>query len=91
MTDCTTVGRQIWDYLDHEMTAERREVINAHIRACRDCFSLVRFDAAFLQRVRAVKDTPLFVDDLRQRLAAAMREQGVAPPDTLPTTTAESP
>lgn len=80
MTDCETVLRQIWDYLDDELSASDRAEIERHIRACHHCFDVARFDAAFLGRLRDVKAQPLIIEELRQRLIRQMREEGMPPP-----------
>jgi anti-sigma factor RsiW len=36
MLDCDAVMRQLWDYLDGELTAEREQAIRAHLACASD-------------------------------------------------------
>ena len=37
MLDCDSVMRQLWDYLDGELTEDRMEAIRAHLAMCSRC------------------------------------------------------
>ncbi len=82
MMDCQSVLRQLWDYLDGELTEARREEIAAHLRMCGKCFPTFQFEEAFLRAVKAAGDEPSRTGELRERVVAAMRKQGM--PDLPP-------
>lgn len=43
MIDCAEAVRQLWDYLDGEVSAADRQLIAEHIEACRKCCGEVEF------------------------------------------------
>ena len=49
--DCLDVVRQLWDYLDGELTDDRMEAIRAHLAACRNCYPHYDFERAFLDEL----------------------------------------
>jgi anti-sigma factor (TIGR02949 family) len=84
MMDCESVLRQLWDYLDGELTENRRVEIAAHLRMCGKCFPTFQFEEAFLRAVKAAGEEPSRSGALRERVVAAMRKQGMPdlpPPD----------
>lgn len=79
MIDCDTVMRQLWDYLDGELTPERSEAIRQHIEMCARCNPQTEFERAFLVAVRRSQREHAHVDRLRDRLVASLRAQGFEP------------
>lgn len=77
MGDCHAVLSQLWDYLDGELTADRREEIAAHLRMCGRCFPTFQFEEAFLRAVKSGGDDPSPAGGLRGRVMAALRAQGM--------------
>lgn len=47
MLDCDAVMRQLWDYLDGELTPARTEAIREHLALCARCFPQLEFERAF--------------------------------------------
>ena len=43
--DCQEAVQRLYDYLDGELTAERRVVIQRHLDACHDCIEAFEFEA----------------------------------------------
>lgn len=79
MIDCDTVMRQLWDYLDGELTAERTEAIRQHIAMCSRCTPQTEFEQAFLAAVRRSQREHSHVGQLRDQLVASLRAQGFSP------------
>lgn len=48
MLDCNAVMRQLWDFLDEELTPDRMDAIREHLALCRPCQSHMDFERAFL-------------------------------------------
>lgn len=43
MIDCTEAVRQLWDYLENDLTTENREKVDDHLAFCRRCCGEVEF------------------------------------------------
>jgi anti-sigma factor (TIGR02949 family) len=79
MIDCDTVMRQLWDYLDGELTPERSEAIRRHVEMCSRCRPHSEFERAFLVAVKRSRREHSQPERLRGVLAKALAEQGFAP------------
>ena len=79
MLDCDTVMRQLWDYLDGELTPERTEAIRNHIAMCSRCHPQTEFERAFLAAVNRSRREHSHVEKLRVQLLESLRTQGFAP------------
>ena len=78
MLDCDAVMRQLWDYLDGELTEERMAAIRAHLALCARCHPQFEFERTFLDtlaRVRREHSNPARV---RDRVMAALLDEGFA-------------
>jgi anti-sigma factor RsiW len=53
VTHCDDVMRQLWPYLDGELTSRAATSIRIHLRECASCRAFVRFERSFLVGVRA--------------------------------------
>ncbi|MEO7964222.1 MAG: anti-sigma factor [Gemmatimonadaceae bacterium] len=71
--DCLTVVHLMWDFLDHELPAERLDEVRMHLATCTGCRSHVDFCRSFLERLRAVPVDATEVDVLRGRVREALR------------------
>ncbi len=76
--DCDAVMRQLWDYLDGELTAERTEAIREHLALCSRCFPQLEFERAFLETLGRTRRRHANCDVLRARVVAALRVDGFA-------------
>lgn len=76
--DCDTVMRQLWDYLDGELTAERMAAIRAHLAVCARCYPQYEFERAFLTALERAQRQPSHPAALRDRVATALRLEGLA-------------
>ena len=78
MLDCDAVMRQLWDYLDGELTEERMEAIRAHLAVCARCYPQYEFERTFLKTLARVRREHSDYDRLRARVMAALRDEGLA-------------
>jgi mycothiol system anti-sigma-R factor len=72
--DCDDAVHVLYEYLDGELTEERRILIQAHLESCPPCFEGYEFEYE-LRQVIARKCRDEVPADLRARIAAAI-EQG---------------
>ena len=73
--DCLAVVRQLWDYLDGELTPASWEAMEEHLATCTDCQEHVDFCRSFLQRIASSGIDPIDVESTRRRIEAAIRWQ----------------
>ena len=72
--DCgETVGR-LYQYLDGELTDERRQQIQRHLDECSPCLQAVGFERE-LRIVIASRCKDRVPDELRERIRAALLEE----------------
>lgn len=71
--DCTETVAWLYEFLDGELTEERRVAIENHLNFCPPCGSVVSFEAD-LRRVIADRARDHVPDQLRERIAAALAE-----------------
>ncbi len=79
MIKCDDVMRQLWDYLDGELTSDRAEAIRAHIAMCARCTPQTEFERAFLAAVKKSQREHSQPERLRRNLIDSLRAQGFAP------------
>ena len=48
-TDCAAAMRQLWDFLDAELTTDRMSAIQAHLERCSSCYPEYNFQKIFLE------------------------------------------
>lgn len=78
MLDCDAVMRQLWDYLDGELTPDRTEAIREHLALCARCFPQLEFEQAFLDTLGQSRRRHGDYDALRARVVSALRVEGFA-------------
>ena len=76
--DCEQVVRELWDYLDGELTDERMAEVRAHLKACRGCFPHFDFERAFLEALAKSKEEQAAPEELRRKVVAKLRKAGLA-------------
>lgn len=76
MLDCESVMRQLWDYLDGELTVDRKSVIRSHLDLCKRCHPQYEFEHAFLDAIAASTPSHPDPDRLRRALLAALEHEG---------------
>jgi anti-sigma factor (TIGR02949 family) len=78
MLDCDAVMRQLWDYLDGELSPEREESIHAHLAVCQRCYPQYDFERAFLKALAASRREHSRPQDVKARVLAALQAEGFA-------------
>ena len=71
--DCIETVAWLYEFLDGELTEERRVAIENHLNFCPPCGSVVSFEAE-LRRVIADRARDHVPDQLRERIAVALAE-----------------
>lgn len=77
MLDCDTVMRQLWDYLDGELSPERMAAIHAHLAVCKRCFPQYEFERAFLDALDRARREHSNPSRLRERVMEALHAEGL--------------
>jgi mycothiol system anti-sigma-R factor len=82
VVDCAESVRELYMFLDGELTPERRSAIREHLEGCPDCYGGFDFEVELRQVVSASCREEL-PPALRGRVAAALAELMAAdtPPD----------
>ena len=78
MLDCEAVMRQLWDYLDAELTPQDMNRIQAHLGMCKRCYPQYTFERAFLNALAARRPTHSNPDRLEANLMALLRDRGLS-------------
>lgn len=77
MLDCDSVMRQLWDYLDGELTADRKSAIRSHLELCKRCHPQFEFERTFLDAVAASAPQHSNPEQLRLKLLMALEDEGL--------------
>lgn len=75
MDDCSDALHELYQYLDGELTDDRRQVIESHLHACGECFEAFDFQAE-LKQVVAQKCREEVPESLKARVAQLLEEEG---------------
>lgn len=78
MIDCHAVMRQLWAYLDGDLTADRIVAIEEHLAMCKRCYPQHQFERTFLEQIGRVRREHSDLGALRARLVAALTAEGFA-------------
>ncbi|HJU66480.1 MAG TPA: zf-HC2 domain-containing protein [Gemmatimonadaceae bacterium] len=78
MLDCDAVMRQLWDYLDGELTSERVAAIREHLALCARCYPQLEFERTFLDTLARVRREHSNPERVRERVLTALRAEGFA-------------
>ena len=82
MLDCHAVMRQLWAYLDGELTVDRVTAIEEHLAMCARCYPQYHFERSFLEQIARTRREHSDLGGLRTRLVQALVAHGFAPPST---------
>ncbi|MCZ8206371.1 zf-HC2 domain-containing protein [Gemmatimonas sp.] len=74
MLDCEAVMRQLWDYLDQQLTPDTMRAIHAHLDDCQQCRPHAEFRRAFERVVAGAREDAGDTDALRERIRQALRK-----------------
>ncbi|MCB0976852.1 MAG: mycothiol system anti-sigma-R factor [Acidimicrobiales bacterium] len=77
--DCNETLRELYSFLDGELTDDSREHIRRHLDDCSPCLAAFDFQAELrlVIRNRCCDEVP---SSLRDRIAAAIEAEGATPP-----------
>ncbi|HXF56933.1 MAG TPA: zf-HC2 domain-containing protein [Actinomycetota bacterium] len=75
MITCAEAVRQLWEYLDRELSAEDRERVEEHLAFCRQCCGEREF-AEELRRLLAAQRRDEIPRDVLGRLESLLAELG---------------
>ncbi len=78
MLDCEAVMQQLWDYLDAELSPDRMAAIRSHLAVCARCYPQYEFERSFLTALDRAQQEHSDPAGLRDRVAAALRDEGMA-------------
>ena len=74
--DCGAAMRQLFDFLDEELTPERMTDVRAHLAKCSRCYPNYNFEKLFLEAISAAGCESKAPEALRMRIVSALREAG---------------
>ncbi len=72
MLDCESVMRQLWDFLDQQLTPETMQAIEQHLDECHRCRPQAEFRRAFERAVSSAREEAGNTDALRDRIRLAL-------------------
>ena len=78
ITDCDRAVRELYSFMDGELTESLRVAFEAHLNACGSCVEIVTFEAE-LRKVIANRCQDRVPEELRLRIAAAISREANAP------------
>ncbi len=78
MLDCDAVMRQLWDFLDGELTDERMGSIREHLALCARCYPQFEFERTFLETLARARREHSNYEGVRGRVMAALQAEGFA-------------
>ena len=85
-TECETIVRRLWPFLDEKLLDSEREEVTRHLEQsgiplafeqCGVCLSHFDFARAFLEAVHAARPEMEHDEALRARVLAALTDQGL--------------
>jgi anti-sigma factor (TIGR02949 family) len=74
--DCLTAVRQLWDYLDQELTEDRMAMVRKHLASCERCLPHHDFGKRFLEALRATRAEQLMPPEVKARVMELLAEAG---------------
>lgn len=77
--ECSEALRQLYLYIDGELTEELRVTIERHLDDCPPCFESYGFEAE-LRQIISLRCRDQVPDSLRRRIAEALGHEAVEPP-----------
>jgi anti-sigma factor (TIGR02949 family) len=81
-TDCGEALRQLYGFLDGELTSDRRTTIRGHLDRCACCLEAFDFEAELRVVVSSCCRRDEVPEHLRARVVQALRSLGEQPPDS---------
>jgi len=78
--DCREAVRQLWDYLDEELTEDRMAEVRQHLAQCERCLPHHDFGQRFLEALAASRHRHLMPTQVRKHVLSALSDAGFTPP-----------
>ena len=78
-SDCESVIRGLWDYLDAELDEESIAEIREHLDACNPCNGHADFERRLLEELAKLRRQPSDPEALRSRVEAALESLRTEP------------
>lgn len=76
--DCRMAVRQLWDYLDGELTPERMGDVRRHIERCGQCLPHHDYGRVFLAALSSARESEERAPEtLRRRVMESLRAAGL--------------
>lgn len=75
--DCRSAMKELWDYLDEELPAERTEQIRVHLATCTGCDAHRQFCRAFLSQIDLPFVSATHLAQLRDKVRATLQRDGI--------------
>lgn len=76
--DCRSAMRELWEYLDDELPADRTAQIRDHLSTCDGCRQHVDFCRAFLMQIDTAPVSHTELSSLQTRVTNALAREGLA-------------
>ena len=77
--DCQSALKQLWDYLDLELTDERMAEVGNHLTSCQRCLPHHDFARRFLGALQATRDANAMPPEVREKVLRQLTDSGYAP------------
>ncbi len=77
LIDCRSAMRELWEYLDDELPADRTAQIREHLSTCNGCREHVDFCRAFLAQIDTAPVSLPELSSLQRRVAEALAREGL--------------
>ena len=74
--DCHSALKQLWDYLDLELTDERMDEVRQHLAVCKQCLPHHDFARRFLDALHSTRDDAGMPSELRLQVMRQLTETG---------------
>ncbi|MFN8571495.1 MAG: zf-HC2 domain-containing protein [Gemmatimonadaceae bacterium] len=74
--DCTMAMKQLWDYLDQELTDDRMSEVQQHLAHCQRCFPHADFAQRFLEALQSTREERPMPAEMRARVMQRLSETG---------------
>lgn len=69
--DCEQALAQVFEYIDHELSAHEREAMQHHLHACKSCFSRAEFERRLKHKLAGLRERA--APDAQARLAKLIK------------------
>ncbi|MCC6931551.1 MAG: zf-HC2 domain-containing protein [Gemmatimonadaceae bacterium] len=76
-TDCTSAMKELWDYVDCELTPDRMAAVKRHLTECSHCLPHAEFAERFLHALHETRIDCNCPYEVRAKVMARLREAGL--------------